>query len=62
VSLEGIGGRPLSRVQDEGRSQGTLFPVALDDLVPVDHGWRVTDALVDRLVMSELGFEHAKGC
>jgi len=27
----------LSYIEDEGRSQGTLFPVVLDDLVPADH-------------------------
>jgi transposase len=44
----------------EGRSQGTLFPVVLDDLVPADHLCRVIDAFVDGLSMSELGFERAE--
>jgi transposase len=47
-------------IRGEGRSQGTLFPVVLDDLVPVDHVCRVIDAFVDRLAMAELGFERAE--
>jgi len=47
-------------MQGEGRSQGTLFPVVLDDLVPVDHVSRVIDAFVVRLDMSHLGFERAE--
>ena len=31
-------------IQGEGRTQGTLFPVVLDDLVPGDHVCRVIDA------------------
>jgi hypothetical protein len=47
-------------IQGEGRSQGTLFPVVLDDLVPPDHVCRVIDAFVDdNLKMFELGFERA---
>src|SRR6202034_4075036 len=47
-------------IQGEGRNQATLFPVVLDDLVPADHVCRVIDAFVERLVISELGFERAK--
>lgn len=36
-------------IQGEGRSQGTLFPVSLEDLVPVDHMCRVIDAFVGQL-------------
>jgi transposase len=50
----------MSYIQGEGRSQGTLFPVVLDDLVPVDHVCRVINAFVDRLAMAELGFERAE--
>jgi transposase len=46
-------------IQGEGRTQGTLFPVVLDDLVPCDHVCRVIDAFVARLEMSELGFERS---
>jgi transposase len=50
----------MSYIQGEGRSQGTLFAVVLDDSVPADHVCRVIDAFVNKLVMSELGFERAK--
>ena len=40
--------------------QASLFPVVLDDFVPADHMCRVIDAFVERLVMSELGFERAQ--
>lgn len=50
----------LSYIQGEGRSQGTLFPVVLDDLVAADHVCRVIDAFVEGLAMAELGFERAQ--
>ena len=50
----------MSYIQGKGRSQGTLFPVVLDDLVPADHVCRVIDAFVDGLGMAELGFERAE--
>jgi transposase len=50
----------MSYIQDERRHQGTLFPVLMDDLVPADHVCRVIDAFVDKLAMSELGFERAE--
>ena len=50
----------MSYIQGEGRNQGTLFPVVLDDFVPVDHLCRVIDAFVDMLPISELGFERAQ--
>ena len=50
----------MGYIQGEGRDQGTLFPVVLDDLVPADHVCRVIDAFVDGLKMSELGFERAE--
>src|SRR3982074_1989447 len=50
----------MGYIQGEGRGQGTLFPVVLDDFVPADHVCRVIDAFVDMLVMSELGFERAQ--
>lgn len=43
-----------------GRSQGTLFPVVLDDLIPVDHVCRVIDGFVEGLAMNELGFERSE--
>ena len=50
----------MGYIVGEGRSQGTLFPVVLDDLVAADHVCRVIDAFVDGLGMSELGFERAE--
>jgi len=50
----------MAYIQGEGRHQGTLFPVTPDDLVPADHVCRVIDAFVERLAMSELGFERAQ--
>ena len=52
--------RFMSYIRGEGREQGTLFPVVLDDLVVADHVCRVIDAFVDGLKMSELGFERAE--
>jgi hypothetical protein len=43
-----------------GTNQATLFPVVLDAFVSADHVCRVIDAFVEKLVMSELGFERAQ--
>jgi hypothetical protein len=50
----------MGYIEGEGRKQGTLFPVVLDDFVLADHMCRVIDAFVEKLVMSELGFERAQ--
>lgn len=50
----------MGYVQGEGRKQGTLFPVCLEELIPGDHVCRVIDAFVDRLDMGDLGFERAE--
>jgi transposase len=50
----------MAYIQGEGRSQGSRFPVVLDDLIPVDHMCRVIDAFVARLALSQLGFERAQ--
>lgn len=50
----------MGYIQGEGRNQGTLFPVVLDDLVPVDHVCRVIDAFVGKLEMEPLGFLRAE--
>lgn len=50
----------MGYIRGEGRNQGTLFPVVLDDLVPADHVCRVIDAFVDSLPMAELSFERAE--
>jgi transposase len=47
-------------IQGEGRTQGTLFPVTLNELIPQDHVCRVMDAFVDGLDMVGLGFERAE--
>jgi transposase len=49
----------MAYIEGEGRNQGTLFPVTLDDLVPPDHMCRVIDAFVEQLNMENLGFERA---
>ena len=50
----------MGYVQGEGRKQGRLFPVCLEELIPDDHVCRVIDAFVDRLDMADLGFERAE--
>jgi len=50
----------MGYVEGEGRKQGTLFPVCLEELIPDDHMCRVIDAFVDRLDMADLGFERAE--
>ena len=50
----------MGYIQGEGRHQGTLFPVLLDDLIPGDHVCRVIDAFVSGLKMADLGFERAE--
>ncbi len=50
----------MGYVQGEGRRQGTLFPVCLEELIPDDHVCRVIDAFVNKLDMSVLGFERAE--
>jgi transposase len=50
----------MAYVKGEGRCQGALFPVLLDDLVPDEHMCRVIDAFVNQLDMDNLGFERAR--
>src|SRR5438477_3845959 len=50
----------MAFIQGEGRSQGTLFAVTLDELIPEDHVCRVIDAFVGRLDVAGLGFERAE--
>jgi transposase len=44
-------------VRGEGRDQGSLFPVRLDELIPEGHLVRVVDVFVERLDLGALGFE-----
>jgi hypothetical protein len=50
----------MAFIQGEGRGQGTLFPVTLDELISEDHVCRVIDAFVGRLDMVGLGFVRHK--
>jgi transposase len=50
----------MAYIHGEGRNQGTLFPVVLDELVQADHVCRDIDSFVGALAMTELGFERAK--
>lgn len=52
----------MGYIQGEDHRQGTLFPIVLDDLVPMDHVCRVIDTFVDGLNMNVLGFERSEGC
>ncbi len=50
----------MAYTEGEGRTQGTLFPVVLNDLVSIDHMCRVIDAFVEQLNTKKLGFERAQ--
>jgi Transposase domain (DUF772) len=50
----------MAYIKGEGRKQGTLFPVVLDDLIPPNHMCRVIDAFVEQLNMEKLSFERAQ--
>lgn len=50
----------MSFVRGEDRSQSTLFPLSLDELVPTEHVCRVIEAFAQRLPLAELGFSKAR--
>jgi transposase len=50
----------MAYIQGVDRTQGTLFPVMLEELIPGDHVCRVIDAFVGRLDMDELGFQRSE--
>jgi transposase len=50
----------MGYIEGESRSQQTLFPVSLDNLIPSDHVCRVIEAFVGRLDFRRLGFERAE--
>jgi transposase len=49
----------MGHVRGEGRDQGSLFPVRLEELIPEEHLVRVIDGFVDRLDLGAMGFAHA---
>lgn len=50
----------MAYIRGVGRTQGTLFPVTLEELIPDDHVCRVIDAFVGRLNFDGLGFGRAE--
>jgi transposase len=50
----------MSYIQGVGRTQGSLFPVTLEELIPADHVCRVIDAFVQKLDLGRLGFLRAE--
>jgi transposase len=49
----------MAYIQGESRSQASLFPVSLEDLIPDDHLVRVIDLYVSKLDLLQLGFDKA---
>ena len=50
----------MSYIKGRDRSQLTLMPECIDDLIDKDSPVRVIDAFIDSLDICELGFTHAK--
>jgi transposase len=50
----------MAYIRGEAREQTTMFPVALEELIPSDHMCRVIEAFVGRLDVAKLGFERAE--
>src|SRR6266852_4018965 len=50
----------MAYIGGEARSEHTLFPTTLDDLIPQDHVCRVIEAFVNRLDVGGLGFARAE--
>jgi transposase len=49
----------MAYIQGESRSQTSLFPVSLEELIPEDHLVRVIDTYVAKLDLVRLGFDKA---
>jgi transposase len=50
----------MGYIRGESRGQESLFPLALDDLIPADHMCRVIEAFVGQLDFDRLGFVRAE--
>jgi transposase len=50
----------MAYIKGEHRSQHTLFPPTLDELIPQNHVCRVIEAFVDRLDMAKLDFVRSE--
>jgi hypothetical protein len=48
IALLSVGITSYGYIEGNGRNQGTLFPVMLDDSVPTDHVCRVIDAFAEK--------------
>lgn len=49
----------MAYIKGIARDQGSLFPVSLEEAIPLDHLVRVIDAYVSLLDLKELGFDKA---
>lgn len=49
----------MDYIQVEPRSQSSLFPVSLEELIPEDHLARVIDLYFTKLNLVQLGFDKA---
>jgi transposase len=49
----------MAYIQGQSRSQTSLFPVSLEELIPEDHLVRVIDLYVAKLDLARLGFDKA---
>jgi hypothetical protein len=54
------GAARMGFIAGDTRTQGTLFPVTLEEMIPGDHFCRVIDAFVNRLDMQRMGFVRAE--
>ena len=50
----------MAYIQGESRSQTSLFPVSLEELIPADHLVRVIDLYVSKLDLIQPGFDKAR--
>jgi len=50
----------MGYIKGEARTQGSLFPTSLDELIPETHVCRVIEAFVDSLDLADLGFQQAE--